>query len=92
MPRRKDLTPLRDKRIVEVYHQLSDIERMKSEDVLMIMEQKMFFIDAAYIYKLIFYNKKNRAYYDELLSGANIERAIQKKIGKHSVNQLNLGL
>jgi len=80
---------MRDKRMVEVYHQLSDIKRMKSEDVLRVMEQEIFFIDAKHIYKTIFYNKDNQAYYDRLLGGADIEKAVVCKL-KEVTNQLKL--
>ncbi|MPM08721.1 hypothetical protein SDC9_55035 [bioreactor metagenome] len=93
MARRADLRPLRDKKIVEVFHKLSDIDRMKLEDALLVMEQEIFFIDAKYIYAIIFYDKTNRAYYDTLLSGADIEAAVERKIKKVAQsNQLHLSI
>ena len=93
MARRTDLRKIRDKKLVEVYHKLSDIERMKSEDALMMMEQKIFFIDARRIYALIFYDKDNHAYYEQLLAGADINSAIERKVEKFTnKNQLHLGI
>ncbi len=91
MPRRTDLPPIRDKRLIEVYHYLSDIQRMRSDDVLHIMEQELFFVDAKYIYKVIFYNKQNQSYYEQLLAKGTAKEPVILKINK-AVNQLKLGL
>lgn len=65
--RRTDLRLLRDKRMVEKFHELYDIKRMRIEDVLSDLEQKYFFIDKTHIYNLIFRNNINNLYYDSLL-------------------------
>ncbi len=80
MARRTDLRKLRDKKIVEVFHQLSDIERMKMDDAYILMEKEIFFIDAGYIHKIIFYNKDNQDYYQKLLSSVDSARTVQNKI------------
>ena len=89
MARRTDLRKLRDKKIVEVFHQLSDIERMKIDDAYTLMEQEIFFIDSSYIHKLIFYNKENKEYYQKLLSNADSNKIIQTKL-KNIKKQLKL--
>ena len=89
MARRTDLRKLRDKKIVEVFHQLSDVERMKIDDAYALMEQEIFFIDASYIHKLIFYIKENQEYYQKLLASADSKKIIHNKL-KNIKNQLKL--
>lgn len=68
MTRRKDLTAKRDKAIVEKFHELYDIKRMRMDDVLDKLSNELFYLDANYIYARIFYDKQNSAYYDSLVA------------------------
>lgn len=73
MTRRKDLTIKRDKAIVEKFHELYDVKRMRMDDVLNKLSNEIFYLDANYIYARIFYNKVNSEYYDSLVS-ARVQR------------------
>lgn len=68
MTRRKDLTSIRNKKIVEKFHELYDKKRMRMDDVLYKLSTEHFFLDKDYIYSLIFYNKKNKEYYYSLFN------------------------
>ncbi len=65
--RRKELIKKRDKAIVEKFHELYDVKRMRMDDVLKVLSEKYFYLDSNYIYARIFYCKDNNAYYDRLL-------------------------
>ncbi len=65
--RNSELKKKRDKRMVEKFHQLYDIERKRIDDVLLDLSENYFFLDKDYIYSRIFYCKENCAYYNELL-------------------------
>lgn len=73
MTRRKDLTAKRDKAIVEKFHELYDIRRMRMDDVLEKLSNELFYLDANYIYARIFYDKQNSSYYDSLLRRAKAQ-------------------
>ena len=64
--RNTEMTRLRDRKMVETFHQLYDIKRIRLDDVLSQMSLKMFFLDANYIYKRIFYVNENMDYYEKL--------------------------
>lgn len=64
--RNKELTQLRDKRLVDRFYQLYDIQRMRLDDVLNVLSRKEFYLDSNYIYKRIFYHNGNHRYYDSL--------------------------
>jgi hypothetical protein len=66
--RNQELKKARDKKIVEKFHELFDIKRMRMDDVLAELSEKYFFLDTKYIYSQIFYNKENYNYYNELTS------------------------
>lgn len=66
--RNTDLTEKRDRKMVEMFYQLYDIKRMRLDDVLRNLSEKMFFLDQDYIYKRIFYISSNQEYYDSLKS------------------------
>jgi hypothetical protein len=66
--RNQELKKARDKKIVEKFHELFDIKRMRMDDVLAELSEKHFFLDTKYIYSQIFYNKENYNYYNELTS------------------------
>jgi hypothetical protein len=66
--RNPELKKARDKKIVEKFHELFDIKRMRMDDVLEELSEKHFFLDTKYIYSQIFYNKENYKYYNELTS------------------------
>lgn len=65
--RSSELKKIRDKRMVEKFHQLHDVERVRIDDVLKQLSVKWFFLTEDYIYGRIFYHKENNAYYNELL-------------------------
>ena len=65
--RNNDLKKKRDKRIVEKFYELYDLKRLRMEDVLQELSENYFFLDANYIYSLIFYSKENNEYYNNLL-------------------------
>lgn len=66
--RNTDLTEKRDRKMVEMFYQLYDVKRMRLDDVLRDLSEKMFFLDQDYIYKRIFYISNNQKYYDSLKS------------------------
>ncbi|MDA3854005.1 MAG: hypothetical protein PF444_07185 [Bacteroidales bacterium] len=68
--RNQDLKHKRDKRMVEKFHYLYDVKRMRLDDVLKDLSENHFFLDSDYIYSRIFYNKKNKDYYGELLESS----------------------
>lgn len=65
--RNNDLKKKRDKRIVEKFYELYDLKRLRMDDVLEELSENYFFLDANYIYSLIFYSKENNEYYNKLL-------------------------
>ncbi len=69
--RNSELKKKRDKRMVEKFHQLYDIERKRIDDVLLDLSENYFFLDKDYIYSRIFYCKENSAYYNELLEASS---------------------
>lgn len=71
--RNSDLTIARDKRMVELFHQLYNVQRIRLDDVLHKLSSEVFFLSADYIYKRIFYHKDNLQYYDSLVKGAATE-------------------
>jgi hypothetical protein len=66
--RSRELIRKRDKAIVSKFHELYDVKRMRMDDVLKILSEQYFFLDANYIYSRIFYDKDNNQYYDSLLT------------------------
>lgn len=66
--RNTDLKKKRDKQMVEKFHQLYDVKRMRIDDVLQELSEKHFFLSTQYIYNIIFYNKENSNYYNELIT------------------------
>ncbi len=54
--------------MVEKFYELYDVKRNRIDDVLYILEHDYFFLDQDYIYALIFYNKSNYEYYNQLLN------------------------
>lgn len=79
--RNTDLTEKRDRKMVEMFYQLYDVKRMRLDDVLRNLSEKMFFLDQDYIYKRIFYISSNQQYYDLLKS---------KKSSSNGTSQLSL--
>lgn len=79
--RNTDLTEKRDRKMVEMFYQLYDVKRLRLDDVLRDLSEKMFFLDQDYIYKRIFYISSNQQYYDSLKS---------KKGGSGGTSQLSL--
>ena len=65
--RKRELLKIRDKRMVQKFHELYDIKRMRIDDVLKELEEEWFFLDSNYIYSRIFYDEENNAYYQQLL-------------------------
>ena len=66
--RSKELIEKRDRAIVDKFHELYDVKRMRMDDVLRILSEQHFFLDTNYIYSRIFYNGNNNQYYSELLN------------------------
>ena len=64
--RQKELIQLRDRKIVERFHDLYDIKRKRIDDVLDDLSENHFFLDPKYIYSRIFYHKGNLEYYQKL--------------------------
>jgi len=64
--RRKELIQVRDRAIVNKFHELHDVKRIRMDDVLKELSEKHFYIDSDYIYKRIFYIKENNDYYNSL--------------------------
>ena len=67
--RNPEMTRIRDRKMVETFHQLYDVKRIRLDDVLSRMSLKMFFLDTNYIYKRIFYVNENLNYYESLKEG-----------------------
>lgn len=62
--RNSELTKIRDRKMVEMFYQLYDVKRIRLDDVLRQLSEKVFFLSTDYIYKRIFYNAENYAYYE----------------------------
>jgi hypothetical protein len=77
---RRDLKLIRNRKLIEKFYELHDLKRKRLDDVLVELETEHFFIDRKRIYAIIFYDKTNFKYYDELVA-----KTKQKK-----QNQLNL--
>jgi hypothetical protein len=56
--------------MVEMFHNLYDVKRIRLDDVLRQLSERVFFLSTDYIYKRIFYNVDNLAYYEQLKKGA----------------------
>lgn len=67
--RNTDLKNKRDKRIVETFYKLYDVQRLRMDDVLHTLSEDIFFLSVDYIYNIIFYTKENKEYYDQLVEG-----------------------
>ncbi len=67
--RNSELTTARDKKMVEMFHQLYNVQRIRLDDVLERLSTQVFFLSSDYIYKRIFYHKENLQYYDSLQKG-----------------------
>ena len=67
--RNSELTAVRDKKMVELFHQLYNVKRIRMDDVLHQLSSEVFFLSSDYIYKRIFYHKDNLQYYDSLVKG-----------------------
>lgn len=76
--RNTELTKIRDRKMVETFYQLYDVKRIRLDDVLRQLSEQVFFLSTDYIYKRIFYNAENLAYYDRLKhSGGKKENTLQ---------------
>lgn len=64
--RGKELIQKRDRAIVDKFHELHDIKRLRIDDVLQKLSEECFYLDSKYIYSRIFYNKENNDYYNSL--------------------------
>lgn len=73
--RNTELTKIRDRRMVETFYQLYDVRRIRLDDVLRQLSEKVFFLSTDYIYKRIFYHSENLAYYDALKHGGKKKAA-----------------
>ena len=71
--RNSELTVVRDKKMVELFHQLYDVQRIRLDDVLQKLSSEVFFLSSDYIYKRIFYHNDNLQYYDSLKKGTATE-------------------
>ena len=78
--RNSELTTARDKKMVEMFHQLYNVQRIRLDDVLEQLSTQVFFLSSDYIYKRIFYHKENLQYYDSLQKGT----ANQSRTSAHS--------
>lgn len=67
--RNAELTKARDRKMVEMFHQLYDVQRIRLDDVLEKLSSSVFYLSSDYIYKRIFYDKENLSYYDSLKKG-----------------------
>jgi len=65
--RKRELLIKRDQLIVRKFHELYDVKRKRMDDVLRELSQDYFFLDEQYLYRLIFYVKRNNEYYNNLL-------------------------
>ena len=61
--KRADLLKKRDLKLVETFYQLYDVKRLRIDDVLKELSNK-FFITENTVFRIIFRNKDNQAYYD----------------------------
>ena len=61
--KRADLLKKRDVKLVETFYQLYDVKRLRIDDVLKELSNK-FFITENTVFRIIFRNKENQAYYD----------------------------
>jgi len=61
--KRADLLKKRDLKLVETFYQLYDVKRLRIDDVLKELSNK-FFITENTVFRIIFRNKENQAYYD----------------------------
>ena len=64
--RDNSLKSTRDKKMIEMFHQLHNVKRIRIDDVLEELSKKHFFLKTDYIYAVIFYNKENFNYYNSL--------------------------
>ena len=64
--RNSELTKIRDRKMVEMFYHLYDVKRIRLDDVLSQLSEKVFFLSTDYIYKRIFYNSENYAYYEAI--------------------------
>ena len=64
--RNSELTKIRDRKMVEQFYHLYDVKRIRLDDVLLQLSEKVFFLSTDYIYKRIFYNQENYAYYEHV--------------------------
>ena len=67
--RNSELTAARDRKMVEMFHQLYDVQRIRLDGVLERLSTEVFYLSSDYIYKRIFYNKDNLHFYDTLKKG-----------------------
>ena len=88
--RKQKLISARDKILVEKFHQLYDVQRIRMDDELKMLGEQVFVLDPQYVYKLIFYNEKNKEYYLQLVGGEVEPAKPEKK--KNPVLQLSLSL
>lgn len=65
--KRADLLKKRDLKLVETFYQLYDVKRLRIDDVLKELSNK-FFITENTVFRIIFRNKENQAYYDMIKS------------------------
>ena len=65
--KRADLLKKRDVKLVETFYQLYDVKRLRIDDVLKELSNK-FFITENTVFRIIFRNKENQAYYDMIKS------------------------
>lgn len=70
--RNPKLKKKRDKRIVETFYKLYDIQRLRMDDVLRTLSEDHFFLSIDYIYNIIFYTEENKSYYDQLVKGVDV--------------------
>ncbi len=68
--RKRELLIKRDQLIVRKFHELYDVKRKRMDDVLRELSQDYFFLDEQYLYRLIFYVKRNNEYYNNLLNSS----------------------
>jgi len=64
---KEDRLEKRNRLIVYKFYELHDIKRTRIDDVLIALEEEYFFLDQAYIYSLIFYNKTYNDMYSKLV-------------------------
>ncbi len=67
--RKSERKNTRDKLIVESFYKLYDVEMLRMDKTLAQLSDEIFFLDPDYIYAVIFYNEKNKEYYDNLVNG-----------------------